>query len=277
MDQKESIWTSIRDGNFGEIPIVKGVLIILFVLFALFSGCKSCFSVDAGEVGVVFNTFTGTTRSLPQGTYGKIPWIEAVYDFDVRTQKQKILAESSSKDLQQVNVEVVVNYHLDYKAVNTLFTTVGRDYYNVVIHPTVNEAVKAATAKLAVENIIVEREALKKDIEVLLKERFSAYNIILESVNLTNISFSKEFNHVVEQKQIEEQKIKTAQYQKMQAEEYKQKTILEAEATARAQQLLSQTVTRDVIQLKWIEKWDGKQPQYVLGGAQPLINIPTNQ
>ena len=28
------------------------------------------------------------------------------------------------------------------------------------------------------------------------------------------------------------------------------------------------------IQLKWIERWDGKQPMYMLGGATPLISIP---
>ena len=264
----------INDVMEGKVSIIKVLGFGGISFFILMSGCKSYFSVDAGEVGVVFNSFNGNTQSYSQGMYFKVPWFEAVYDFDIRTQKQTVHAESASKDLQKVDVEVVVNYHLSPKDVNKLFVNVGKDYYNVVILPTVNEAVKASTAKLAVENIIVEREQLKKDIEVLLKERFGIYNIILESVNLTNISFSKEFNHVVEQKQIEEQKIKTAQYQRQQAEEYKKKTILEAEARAQEQRLLSQTVTKDVIQLKWIEKWDGKLPNYMLGDkAQFLMNM----
>lgn len=272
---KKSMLESIKEGDLGEIPVVKGIAMIVLVLLVLFSACKSYFTVDSGEVGVVFNTFTGSTRALTQGTWGKVPWVESVYDFDIRTQNKKVHAESSSKDLQKVDIEVVVNYRLEAAKVNTLFVEIGKDYYNVVVLPTVNEAVKAATAKLAVENIIVERESLKKDIEVLLKERFAKYYIILEAVNLTNITFSREFNTVVEQKQIEEQKIKTAQYVRLQAEENKKKTILDAEAEARKQQLLSQTVTRDVIQLKWIEAWEkggSKVPNFVSGnGASNFI------
>jgi regulator of protease activity HflC (stomatin/prohibitin superfamily) len=237
----------------------------------LFVGCGSYFTVGAGVVGVTFNSVTGNTASYSQGMYLKIPWIVSVIKFDVKTQRENIKAESASKDLQKVNVSVVVNYHLDYKKVNDLYVKVGRDYAEKVLHPAVNESVKASVAQFPVEEIIVKREDVKTLIETSLKERLADYNIILESVNLVNISFDDEFNKVVEQKQIEEQKIKTAEYIKRQAEQNKQATILEAEGEARKQELLRATISKDTVMMKWIDKWSGTLPTIMTGNSSTLM------
>ncbi len=250
---------------------VKASCYAFAAFFVLMTGCKSFFSVHAGQVGVTFNSITGHTAARPQGMWAKIPWIESVHKFDVKTQKEEINADSASKDLQKVIIKVVINYHLDYTKVNDLFVKVGADYVEKIIHPALLEAIKAASAKFPVEQIIVARETLKQDAEDLLRDRLKAYNIILESVNLVNISFDEKFNEVVEQKQIEEQRIKTAEYQKLQARELKEKTILEAQAEAAKQALLRNAVSRDVISLKWIEKWDGKLPVYMLGDKTQML------
>lgn len=261
-------------GVWFENNYKKVIRFVLIAFLFLLVTCGSCFSVGAGVVGVTFNTFTGNTASFSQGTYFKIPVITNVYKFDVKTQREDIKAESASKDLQSVVVKVVVNYHLDYTKVNNLFVKVGRDYVEKVIHPAVNESVKASVAQFPVEEIIVKREDVKTIIETVLKERLAAYNIILESVNLVNISFDDEFNKVVEQKQIEEQKIKTAEYIKKQAEQNKAATILNAEGEARAQELLRASISKDTISMKWIDKWDGKLPTYMMGDKASMLIQP---
>jgi regulator of protease activity HflC (stomatin/prohibitin superfamily) len=158
-----------------------------------------------------------------------------------------------------------------YEKVNELFVKVGVGYTEKVIEPAVNEAVKAAAAHFPVEQIIVNREQLKEGIVTSLSKVLANYHIHLESVNLVDIDFSEQFNHVVEQKQVEEQKIKTAEYQRMQAEEYKKKSILEAEAEAEKQRLLKQSVTADIVALEWIKKWNGQLPQTVLGEKSMMM------
>jgi prohibitin 1 len=244
--------------------------IVLIVLVSIV-GCGSFFSVGAGVVGVTFNSITGDTAAYSQGMYFKIPIVTSVIKFDVKTQREDIQADSASKDLQKVKVHVAINYHLDYKKVNELYVKVGRDYIEKVINPAVNESVKASVAQFPVEEIIVKREDVKILIEKSLKDRLAIYNIILESVNLVNISFDEEFNRVVEQKQIEEQKIKTAEYIKKQAEQKKQATILEAEGEARKQELLRATISKDTVMMKWIDKWDGKLPTYMMGDKTMMM------
>ncbi len=231
--------------------------------------------IGAGERGVVFSRFTGVQeRVMQEGLNFRIPGIEVVVKFDVKTQKLERASDGASKDLQSVNVRTVVNYHLDGEKVAKLFQEVGVDFERKVIEPSIQEAVKAGTALFPVENIIVERPKLKAVITETLGKKLLLYDIVLEDVNLTDITFSAEFNRVVEQKQIEEQKIKTAEYQKRQAEQFKQRTILEAEGEAEKQRLIRLQLTKDIVAMEWIKKWDGKLPETMLGeGAVPLINF----
>ena len=266
-----------------EANLGKVIGYACLALLILIVSCGSYFRVDAGEVGVTFNTFTGVTQSYPQGMYLKMPFITNVTDFDVRTQKEDIKATSASKDLQRVDIDVVINYHLDYTKVNDLYIKVGEDYSEKIIHPAVYEAIKAASAQFPVEQIIVEREKLKLSAEELLRARLLIYNIILESINLVDIGFDKDFSAVVEQKQMEEQKIKTAEYIKMQAQQKKEATILEAQGEAEKQRLLRATTSKEVIELKWIEAWKeggAKMPTTLItdgkSGTMLMLPVPGN-
>lgn len=254
-----------------KIIVLAGLFVVgLIVLLILFPA----FTVGAGEVGVTFNRFTGQTQSYSQGTHFRMPIAQSVYKFDVKTKRMDIDAESASKDLQVVHITAMLNYHLDYAHVNDLFVKVGRDYEEKIIHPATNETIKAAVAQFPVEQIITNREDLKTIIEKTLKTKLSAYNIELEAVNLVNINFDPEFNKVVEQKQIEEQKIKTAEYQKRQAMEYKEKTILEAQAEAEKQRLMKSNVNESIVALEWIKKWSGNLPTTMLSDKGVIMINP---
>lgn len=249
-------------------------LIALLVVVLIFVAFNPVFMVGPGEVGVMFNRVSGKTASFSQGMHFRMPGVHGISMFDVKTQRIDIVAYSASKDLQKVEVEVVINTHLLYEKVNDLFIKVGRDYVKKVIEPAVNECVKAASAKFPVEDIIVKRELLRQMIEDTLKAKLITYNIVVENVNLVNIKFDPEFEKIVEQKQIEEQKIKTAEYVKQQAEQNKLATIARAEGEARAQQLLRESVNDKTIAYKWIDKWNGKLPDTMLGSSSSILYTP---
>ncbi len=243
----------------GFIIGIAAIIIIAFIVLSSF------FVVEVGFVGVRINIITGQTQSFAQGTYFKIPFIHQVVNYDVKTQKQEIEADSASKDLQTVRARIVVNFRPVYEKVNDIHIKIGKDYFVKVIYPAIQEVSKTAISKLPVENIIVERENLRAAIEENLRKKIEEYNIIIENVNIVDIQFTTEFNRVVEEKQIEEQKVKKIQYQRMQAEEEKKRVILLAEAEAQKQKLLRDSSNQTVINLKWIEKWDGHLPKYMLG------------
>ena len=245
--------------------------VVLFVIMTMFGSCSV---IQAGHRGVVYSSISGVQqKGMTEGFNWKVPWFQSVTKFDIRTQKLEVQADGASKDLQTVKIVVTLNYRLDPLKVSKLFQTVGRDYEQVVIIPAVNEAVKSSSAQFPVEQIIVERPRLRDLIVASLTDRLGRYDITLEQVSVTQIEFSPEFNKVVEEKQVEEQKIKTAEYKKKQAEQEKQTTILQAEGQAEQQRLMKSTITKDLVALKWIEKWDGKLPVTSMGNATPMVNI----
>ncbi|MCB4790884.1 MAG: prohibitin family protein [Elusimicrobia bacterium] len=256
-----------------DFNVLKKVALIVLAVMVLVN-INPVFVVGPGEVGVTFNRLSGKTASYSQGMHFRIPGIHWVTKFDVKTQRIDIVAYSASKDLQKVEVEIVINTHLQYEKVNDLFIKVGKDYVVKVIQPAVNECVKAASAQFPVEDIIVKREVLKQQIEDTLRVKLMVYNIVVENVNLVNIKFDPEFEKVVEAKQIEEQKIKTAEYVKQQAEQNKLATIARAEGDAKAQQLLRESVNEKTIAYKWIDKWDGKLPETMLGSNSSILFTP---
>ncbi len=228
--------------------------------------------VNPGEVGVEV-LFGSVKRYTANGMHVKNPF-SSVHVFDIKTQREELKADGASQDLQLVTVEAIINYRLDATRIPDLYSKVGRDYVFKVLTPAVNEAIKAATARYKVEEVIVKRHEVKELIVSTLQTKLSNYYIILEDVNIQDIDFSAEFNKVVEEKQIEEQKIKTADYRRQQAEQDKQRVILEAQAEGEKQRLLRINTSKEVVDLKWIEKWNGQLPTTMLGGGSiPMVNI----
>lgn len=246
---------------------ISGLIIFFVVLIS-----TMFYIVNPGEVGVEV-LFGSVKRYAENGLHFKNP-LSAVVVFDIKTQREEQRSEGASQDLQLVIVESVVNYHLDASKIPELYSKVGRDFVHKVIKPAIQECIKAATAKYKVEEVIVKRHEVKQLIFDSLKSKLLNYFIVLEDVNIQDIDFSPEFNRVVEEKQIEEQKIKTAQYRREQAEQEKEQTILEAQAEAEKQRLLKVNTSKEVVELKWIEKWDGKLPETILGDKSvPMINL----
>src|SRR3989344_4432218 len=109
---------------FGSKPLSKIILIgATFFLILFFSPIVI---VGAGQRGVVFNSYSGVEeRILGEGTHLRIPIVESIISVSVRTQKTDVKAEAASKDLQTVNTDIVVNWHLDASKVNKIYQQIG--------------------------------------------------------------------------------------------------------------------------------------------------------
>ncbi len=257
------LWESIPKG-WRPILVIT-LVVILGMMF------KPWFSVPAGHVGVRFNRFSGSTTPNRQGTHFKIPIIHDIQLFDVRSMKVVYKAECVSSDMQDVTLDIELIQRLVQDKVNKLYVEVGRDYEVKVVNPLLYQAAKSATAQFPIEEIIIKRDELRVIIEQKLTEKLNAYNVVVESVNLVNISFSPDFTRAIEEKMIEAQKIKTAKNKRLQEEENKKSTILKAQAEAESQRLLKLATSKEVVSLKWIEKWDGKLPEIMGGKDGPAL------
>ncbi len=250
------------------------IISVILGLFAIVLITSSFETVGPGEKGVVFSRFGGIQdRILDEGLQFKIPFVEYIIPVDVRVQKAQTDSTASSKDLQTVSSTIAVNYHIDPGKVNVVYQKIGVYFKDRVIDPAVQESVKSATAKYTAEELITKREEVKNMIKENLRERLTQFHILVDELNIIDFTFSKSFNDAIEDKQTAEQLVLKAKQDLARIQVEAQQKVATAEAEAKSQKLQSITITKNILQLRAIEKWDGKLPQVTGGGAMPFIDI----
>lgn len=236
-----------------------GMAILVFLFITLITGIKM---VGTGQVGVVTMYGKVTGRELDEGLSFVLPWgIEKVAIYDIKVQKESVRSTAASKDLQDVTSEIVLNYNLERGSVSDIHQKIGVLYVDKVVTPAINEIFKAATAEYTASQLITERSELKTKAQLALTERLARYGIKVSELSIVDFQFSDNFSKAIEEKQVAQQNAERAKFN------------LEAAITdAEAQRAQSETLTHEYLQKQAIEKWDGKLPTYMGGGA--VFNIP---
>jgi regulator of protease activity HflC (stomatin/prohibitin superfamily) len=80
----------------------------------------------------------------------------------------------------------------------------------------------------------VQREIVSQKIKFGIMERLKDFNILLDDVSITALTFGKAFTDAIEQKQIAQQQAERARYQVDQAKEMRKATVIKAKGEAQA-------------------------------------------
>lgn len=259
--------------KFGVVGVV-----VLLALITLFSSLRT---IDTGKVGVVTQYGQVTGRELGEGLAIVAPWgINNVTEYDVKNQKEEVQSNAATKDLQDVNGTLVINYQLNRGEVSKMHKEVGKEYKDKLITPAINETFKAATAKYNAEQLITQRAEVKTDVYNGLKSRLEKYGIQVLDVSITNFNFSAEFNKAIEAVQIANQQIAKTRQELETTKVEAEKRIAEATAAAEAQRLQQQTLTPELLRKYEIDaynnainKWNGQLPTTTLG-ENTILSIP---
>lgn len=244
----------------------------LLPILLLLTGCTI---IGPGERGVRISLGSVSTEPKEPGAYLWIPVLMGMASIDVQIQKSEIKTSAASKDMQEVTTHIAVNWSLSPEKVVATYKTIGDEEQILrrIISPAVSEVLKSATSQKTAEEILTKRMDLKQKIDDLLKDRLSGYGVTLHDVSIVDLTFSKEFTDAIEKKQIAEQEAKQAFYTADKATQEARADVERAKGTAESQRLLVSTLTSQMLQKIAVDKWDGKFPQYMGGGALPFINL----
>jgi len=282
----EAEWFVTRETQYGKRTEFRGGKLAIWIvlgLIALTFILGSFGTVSAGERGVK-TRFSAVIGVIDPGLYFKIPIIEKVNIMDIKTQTVLYEREdplfSASKDLQDVKIATVVNYHLDPTQVDTIFQQYGstRAYEANVIRPIVRDTGKSVASEFTAEELVTRRADYNARVTSVLIERLEPKSVIIERVNITNFEFSPSFTQAIEAKVTAVQNAEAAKNKLEQVKFEAQQTIETAKATAEAQRIQAQSLAaqggRDYVALKAIEKWNGVLPvQMIPGSTVPFINL----
>lgn len=255
------------------IPVIIG-FILLIILFNIFT------AVPTGYVGVRTRFGKVSNNTVEEGLNLKIPFIEKIVLIDCRTQKAEISCSTASKDLQEVYLNVAINYNVNRLTAQNLYKEVGVNYASIIISPSLLESVKSITAQYTAEELITKRTEVSDKMEELLKSKIETRGFNVIDFNITDLNFSAVYNQAIENKQVAEQEAKQAQYELEKAKIENEKKIAEAEANAQVMQAQNASITENALKLKeleieqqFIEKWNGVLPTTLSGESIPFLNI----
>lgn len=240
--------------------------------------------VPAGQRAVIYSSFHGVEMTpLGEGFHWKVPYFETANYISVQVQKTEYDTAAASKDLQNVQTKVALNFHTTPDVTPKLFQQYGADIVDNVIHPAVNETVKAVMAQYPAEELITKREEVKIKIESALATGLAKANITVDNVYITNFQFSKDYSDAIEAKQVAQQQVLKAEQDLQRIKVEADQKVAGAKAEAQSLSLQREIITPNLIKLREIEtlskaidKWNGVLPSTVLGGgnsASTLLNI----
>lgn len=241
--------------------MLLGFLFLLIIGFGCFSTIKT------GEIGIRTRFGKIVSSTSNEGIVFKSP-LDKIEKINIKVQKyeNEQPLSTSTKDMQIVdNIKVSINYQIDGIKVLDLYRKVGVNYNTTILEPAIQETIKAVISKYTAEELVTKRSEISLDINNTLSERIKDYGINSTAVAINNFDFSEAYNQAIEQKAVSEQNVLTAKQELEKARVESEKKIVEAEATNKANELLKQNVTDEVLMKQFIEKWDGKLPATYAG------------
>lgn len=295
--------------DFGEYDFVWGlkkrqVFSLLGLIICLLGFIKT---VPTGSTGIVTTFGRIENITLDAGIHFMVPW-KKVVNMDNRTQKQSIEMQCFSSDIQEVSVIYTVNYQINKANAQEIYRTIGKEYFDKIVMPKALEAVKSVFAKYTAEALVASRAGLSKEIEAVLVDDLSKQNIQITATSIENIDFTDAFTNAVEAKQVAEQnklKAQTEQAQAtLEAQAQAERQVIKAQADADASILAAKADAEvakissdsalyqgekeasilqrvgeqlakypDLVKYKYIEGWDGKMPQTILGNSDVIMDM----
>lgn len=279
----------------GKTAMGIGIATAVLFIFCLIFSCMA--NVPTGHTGVLTTFGKVENHTLEAGMNFKAPW-QSVVTMDNRVQKQSTDLICFSSDIQEVSMKYTVNYQISSADAMTIYKTIGIDYYTNIIVPNITESVKTAVAHYNAEALVSGRSELSKVIQDDLTARLANYNIIVVSASIEDMDFTDAFTNAVEAKQVAEQnKLKAqteaeqriieanaaaeiakvnaeaaAEAKKIAADAEAYKIAAKAEAEAAANKQIAESLTKELIEYKYYETWDGELPGVV--GADTIIKMP---
>jgi regulator of protease activity HflC (stomatin/prohibitin superfamily) len=270
--------------------IGAGVLGFFTLVFLFFS----CERIDAGHVGVKVNQY-GDNKGVSDvvevtGMVFFNPITHSIYEFPTFIQHKEYTGENSfvvnSKDGSEFHVSPIINYSVQRDKVPQIFAKYRRSLEQIeegFLKTAVFDAFRLATNVYTADELISNRQKFEIEVRRILDGELGKEGFIITQFT-SNLLYPETFKKAIEAKNnavqgalMAENKVKQAEAEAKikvaTAQGNAQAMLTSAKAEAEANSLKQKTITPMLLQLEWINKWDGKLPVY---GAAPMLYKPVN-
>ena len=235
---------NFRGGGF--IRIVIAVAIVLLLLW-------SVTSIPTGNVGVptLFGRVTGET--LNEGIHLINP-LKSVQKLSIQTQSVKESANVPSNEGLILALDTSLLFHLDRTKAAFVYQTIGDNYAEKIVEPTLRSAVRASTSAHTANSLYTNaRELVQQQIQDELTAQLAPRGVVVENVLLRDVQLPAMLKTSIEAKQQAEQDALRMSFILQKEKQEAERKRIEAQGIADFQKIVAQGISSQLLEWKGIE------------------------
>lgn len=223
------------------------VVVLLFLLMA------STTSIPTGNVGVLtlFGRVTGET--LAEGIHVLNP-LKSVQKLSVQTQSVKESASVPSNEGLTISLDTSLLFRLDKNMAAQVYQSVGADYGDKIVEPTLRAAIRAATSAHTANALYTNaRELVQQQIQDELAKQLAPRGVVVENVLLRDVQLPAMLKSSIEAKQQAEQDALRMSFILQKEKQEAERKRIEAQGIADFQKIVATGISPQLLEWKGIE------------------------
>ena len=249
--------------------LIGGAILVFCVVIMAASGT---YVVNPGFRGVQVTMGKVSPAFKPEGFGLKAPFVTTIHPISIRQQTAEDKAECYSADLQQIQIELRVLFRIPESSVVKLFQDYYGEPFDSLVAPRVHEALKEATAAQSAEQVVKNRELIKTRSLELARKKVGNL-LVIEDIVIQNIALTKELEHAIEAKMVQEQEAAKSKYLQQRVQIEADTIVIKAKGEAESIRIRGNALKENpsYIDFQIVEKWDGFTPLVIGSGGDNQV------
>jgi prohibitin 1 len=244
-------------GGLPSMPNLSGagkrILQLAILVLVIILLMASTTSIPTGNVGVLtlFGRVTGET--LPEGIHLVNP-LKSVPKLSVQTQSLKESANVPSNEGLILALDTSLLFRLDKTMAAQVYQTVGSDYVEKIVEPTLRAAIRASTSAHTANALYTNaRELVQQQIQDELTKQLAPRGVIVENVLLRDVQLPAMLKGSIEAKQQAEQDALRMSFILQKEKQEAERKRIEAQGIADFQKIVAAGISQQLLEWKGIE------------------------
>ncbi|HEY6943976.1 MAG TPA: prohibitin family protein [Candidatus Acidoferrum sp.] len=244
-------------GGLPSMPNLSGagkrILQLAVLLLLIIILLSSTTSIPTGNVGVLtlFGRVTGET--LGEGIHLINP-LKSVQKLSVQTQSVKESASVPSNEGLTISLDTSLLFRLDKNMAAQVYQSVGADYGDKIVEPTLRAAIRAATSAHTANALYTNaRELVQQQIQDELTKQLAPRGVVVENVLLRDVQLPAMLKSSIEAKQQAEQDALRMSFILQKEKQEAERKRIEAQGIADFQKIVATGISPQLLEWKGIE------------------------
>lgn len=235
----------------------RGLFFLAVVVIGIIFFSKATITIDSGKSGVLYKTFGGGVDTenppLGEGFHFVLPWNDVIV-YEVRQMSITDRMDVLSVNGLEIKVDATVWYQPESNNLGKLHQEKGENYVDRILAPAISAAAREVVGRYTPEQLysskrdIIQKEILEETINGV-KDQYIQVNRVL----VKDVTLPPTIKDAIERKLKQEQESLEYEFRLTKAKQEAERQRIDAEGKARANRILSASLTDKILQEKGIE------------------------